>query len=135
MSWQAYADGLQTGKGKCQYAGIWGRNPASPWAQTNTTDLAPTADEITHVIKVIAANDQSVFQNGIKCGNKSFTCLRMENEVLICQGKGENKDHSLVFALSGQAIIIGFNNQPDVKTAVVREVVEFNRDYLKGQGC
>ncbi|KAH9508498.1 hypothetical protein Btru_055362 [Bulinus truncatus] len=135
MSWAAYVTQLETGKGRCSYAAIFGKNPFSVWAEsTDKSQLPVSAEEITPVIRAIGAQDQSLMGTGIVVGRKKFTCLRMEPELLICQGKAENKDDSLVIALSGQAVVLAFNHESEIKTSQVREHAESMKDYLKSVG-
>ncbi|BFZ06549.1 hypothetical protein BsWGS_09588 [Bradybaena similaris] len=132
-SWAAYIQNLEAGKGRCKYAGIFGKNPVAVWAESADKSMFPiTIDDVATVAKAIQCADSGIMGTGITIGGKlSFTCLRMEQDVLICQGKGDYKDFSLVIALSGQAVIIGFNPDPEVKTNYVRDAVEVIRDYLK----
>ncbi|GFR88660.1 profilin [Elysia marginata] len=139
MSWSTYVDNLEKGKGQCKFAAILGKNDeSSPWAlwaeSTNKGAFAATADEMVKVATVVANSDQSVMGTGLKMGGIPFTCLRLEPELLICQGKQDYKDYSLVIANGAKTCLVGFNPQPEVKTAAVREAVELMKDYLKSAG-
>ncbi|CAG5114560.1 unnamed protein product [Candidula unifasciata] len=133
MSWSAYIQNLEAGKGRCKYAGIYGKNPISVWAESADKSAFPiTADDVATATRAITNQDMSLMSSGLKIGGVlSFTCLRMEPDLLICQGKGDYKDYSLVIALSVQAVIVGFNPDAEVKTAYVRDAVEVIRDHLK----
>ncbi|KAI8778116.1 profilin-like isoform X1 [Biomphalaria glabrata] len=134
MSWAAYVTNLEGGKGRCKYAGIWGKQ-GGVWAESPDKSQFPiSAEDVAVATRAVVNQDQNVMGTGLTIAKNKFTCLRMEPEILICQGKGDNKDHSLVIAVSTQAVIIGFNPDPDVKTAQVREGVEGVKDYLKSVG-
>uniref|UniRef100_A0A0B7AXZ4 Profilin n=1 Tax=Arion vulgaris TaxID=1028688 RepID=A0A0B7AXZ4_9EUPU len=136
MSWGAYVQNLEAGKGRCRYAGIYGKSPIGVWAESPDKSNFPiTCEDVSTATRAITSQDMNIMSTGLKIGGKlNFTCLRMEPDLLICQGKGENKDYSLVIALSTQAVIIGFNPDADTKTAYVRDAIESIRDYLKNLG-
>jgi hypothetical protein len=134
MSWAAYIQNLESGKGRCSFAGIYGRNPCCVWAESSDKSVFPiTLEDVANAVRAITSQDMNIMGTGLKIGGKiSFTCLRMESDILICQGKGEHKDYSLVIALSNQATIVAFNPDPDVKAASVRDATESICNYLKG---
>ncbi|CAG5119081.1 unnamed protein product [Candidula unifasciata] len=132
MSWAPYVETLEKGKGRCKYAGIFGISPVSPWAESANKESFPiTVDDVSNLIRVIKSQDMNVMASGVRIGgNLSFTCLRLEPNILVMQGKGDNKDYSVVVALSNQACIIGFNPDADIKAAQVRDSLEQLRDHL-----
>ncbi|CAL1531212.1 unnamed protein product [Lymnaea stagnalis] len=134
MSWAAYITNLETGKGRCKYAAIYGKQ-GGVWAESIDKSLfQPSAEEVAAATKAVVNQDMNVMGTGLTMGGVKFTCLRMEPDILICQGKGDNKDYSLVIAISNQACIIGLNPDADTKTAQVRDAVEVIQVYLKGAG-
>ncbi|GFO00360.1 profilin [Plakobranchus ocellatus] len=137
MSWSGYVDNLEKGKGQCKYAAILGcqNNVWGIWAEsTDKSALAPTLDEMVKAANAVKGNDQSIMGTGLTIGGQKFTCLRLEPELLICQGKGDNKDFSLVFGAGTSTCLVGFNPSGEVKTTQVREAVEVMKDYLKNAG-
>lgn len=139
MSWESYVHNLQAGKGQCKFAAILGKNDnSSPWAvwaqSTDKTALPVTDAELVKYATIVAKNDQSVMGSGVELAGIKFACVRFESDILICQGKGDHKEYSLVFANGARTCLVGFNPDGNVKTPAVREAVEVVRDYLKNAG-
>uniref|UniRef100_A0A0B7AHN0 Profilin n=1 Tax=Arion vulgaris TaxID=1028688 RepID=A0A0B7AHN0_9EUPU len=130
-SWDAYIVNMENSKAKCKYAAIFGKTPVAPWAESKDKDFSVTPAEVGVLHQAITNQDQNILATGLTLGKNKFTCLRLEPDILICQGKGDNKDHSLVIGVTLQAIIVAFNDTADVKTSMLREVVEQLCEYLK----
>ncbi|KAK3772095.1 hypothetical protein RRG08_061180 [Elysia crispata] len=137
-SWDTYVDNLEKGLGQCKYVAILGKSGDSPlsiWAESpDKSSLNPSHAELLSVAASVMKEDNSLMGTGLQLGGVKFACIRSEPGVLICQGKYENKDYSLVFASTGNCLLIGFNPQAEVKTTKVREAVEVMKNYLKEAG-
>ncbi|RUS77886.1 hypothetical protein EGW08_014360 [Elysia chlorotica] len=137
MSWNSYVETLE--KGVCKYAAIVGRtddsSPLAVWAESaDKSSLNPGAAELISAATSVVKNDNSVMGNGIVLGGVKFACIRFEMDTLICQGKADCKDYSLIFSSTGKVCLIGFNPDAEVKTPKVREAVDNMRDWLKNAG-
>ncbi|BFZ22746.1 hypothetical protein BsWGS_25785 [Bradybaena similaris] len=137
MSWEDYIVTLEQGPAKATYGAIYGHetDPPSVWVQSKNTDKLPiTPADVAQIVRSIKTQDPNLFSNGVKIQKQAFTTLVLEDKLLVCQGKGENKDQALVFALTGKTLIIGFNDQPEVKVVGVRSGVQSIQDHLCAAG-
>ncbi|XP_012945186.1 profilin [Aplysia californica] len=135
MSWDAYVKSLEDGSAKCTYAGIYGRQGGC-WAESeNKSTFNITQEQISQAVNIISTGDQSVYGNGITLGQAKFTCLKLDVDSLLLQGKSPDwNDYSLVISLTATGVIIGLNHTPEVKTQTVCTAVEGMKDYLKNVG-
>lgn len=69
MSWGAYVTNLETGKGRCKYAGIYGKQ-GGVWAESADKSVFPvTADEVANALRAVTNQDMNVMGTGITVSN------------------------------------------------------------------
>lgn len=72
MSWAAYVTNLEGGKGRCKYAGIWGKQ-GGVWAESPDKSQFPiSAEDVAVATRAVVNQDQNVMGTGLTVSDNLF---------------------------------------------------------------
>lgn len=126
--WDAWTDNLYS-QGAF-YCGIHGRD-GNPWTAKNI-NISPSDAKLLE--EIIRTQNQEIYSKGLLFNNENWLPLRLEDNVLVMKGKGENKDKTMTVCLTKTALVFGCNKDSSTQGGQVRKAVEDLKVSLENAG-